>query len=60
MLQLTGTNVEFDPELFKVEAEAPSGRVIRMPGGHGDYKAEFTPDEIGTFCLFFQAIRHIR
>lgn len=46
--KMTGTNVEFDPELFKVEAEAPSGRIIRM-NGDGHYKAQFTPDEIGRW-----------
>ncbi|XP_076435753.1 filamin-A-like [Babylonia areolata] len=38
----------FDPEQFKVEAEAPSGRVIRMCGD-GHYSAQFTPDEIGRW-----------
>ncbi|PVD18513.1 hypothetical protein C0Q70_21062 [Pomacea canaliculata] len=44
--KITGTR--FDPELFRVEAEAPSGRVVRMTG-HGHYAAQFTPDEIGRW-----------
>lgn len=38
-----------------VEAESPSGRVIKL-SGDGSYNAQFTPDEIGTYKkrkLFF-------
>ncbi|KAK7090869.1 filamin-C-like isoform X2 [Littorina saxatilis] len=42
------TGREFDPDQFKVEAESPSGRVIRMVGD-GHYSAQFTPDEIGRW-----------
>ena len=31
----------------RVEAESPSGRVIKMTGD-GYYNAQFAPDEIGT------------
>ena len=33
-----------------MEAEAPTGRVIRM-AGDGHYSAQFTPDEIGLCGL---------
>ena len=33
-----------------MEAEAPTGRVIRM-AGDGHYSAQFTPDEIGVCGL---------
>ena len=39
-------NEEFDPELVMVEAEAPSGRVIKITGA-GHYSAQFMPSEIG-------------
>lgn len=38
----------FDPERFRVEAEAPSGRVIRI-SGDGNYAAQFNADEIGRW-----------
>ncbi|XP_012935156.2 filamin-C [Aplysia californica] len=38
----------FDPEKLKVEAVAPSGRVIKI-SGDGQYAAQFNADEIGRW-----------
>ncbi|XP_071084444.1 filamin-C-like [Haliotis cracherodii] len=38
----------FDPEKIRVEAEAPSGRIIKMTGD-GHYTAQFMPSEIGRW-----------
>lgn len=43
--KMTGS---FDPEKFKVEAVAPSGRIIRI-NGDGHYAAQFNADEIGRW-----------
>ena len=40
------SGVTFDPDKFKVEAVAPTGRVIKIAGG-GNYNAPFNKDEIG-------------
>ncbi|XP_076453914.1 filamin-A-like [Babylonia areolata] len=48
MMESKITGQLYDPDQVKVEAEAPSGRVIRM-AGDGHYSAQFTPDEIGRW-----------
>ncbi|KAH9498672.1 hypothetical protein Btru_007267, partial [Bulinus truncatus] len=38
----------FDPDRFRVEAKAPSGRIIRI-SGDGNYAAQFSAEEIGRW-----------
>ncbi|KAL8625534.1 hypothetical protein ACOMHN_014623 [Nucella lapillus] len=51
--KLTGQH--YDPEQVKVEAESPSGRIIRL-AGDGHYSAQFTSDEIGRWrvSMYYQ------
>ena len=42
----------FDPDKFKLEAVAPTGRVIKI-SGDGHYAANFNKDEIGQSVRFF-------
>ncbi|XP_041356835.1 filamin-C-like isoform X2 [Gigantopelta aegis] len=44
----TKMNGDFDPEMVLVEAEAPSGRIIKITGA-GHYSAQFMPNEIGQW-----------